>query len=174
EAVNECWLSDKDRFSYEGLNSPDRLTRPMVKRNSEWRETDWEEAFDRVVEGLKGRDFGVLASPHATMEELYLAGKLGPADFRLRHADFSADARREGIPWLGIPIADIAQLDCVLIVGAFLRKEAPLLAHRVRQVAKRGARVYMLHSVDDDWLMPIAGRKIVAPSELAQSIASFE
>src|SRR5690606_20846729 len=130
EAVNECWLSDKDRFSYEGLNSPDRLTRPMVKRNSEWRETDWEEAFDRVVEGLKGRDFGVLASPHATMEELYLAGKLGPADFRLRHADFSADARREGIPWLGIPIADIAQLDCVLIVGAFLRKEAPLLAHR--------------------------------------------
>src|SRR5687768_3164551 len=71
EAINECWLSDKDRFSYEGLNSPERLTQPMVKREGQWQEADWEAAFDRVIEGLKGRDFGLLVSPHSTLEEMF-------------------------------------------------------------------------------------------------------
>jgi NADH-quinone oxidoreductase subunit G len=172
EAVNECWLSDKDRFSYEGLNSPDRLTQPMVKRNGQWEVVDWEAAFDFAVPNLK--DFGLLVSPHATLEEMFLAGKLGPADFRLRHSDFSADGRREGIPWLGMPIAEVGTLDRVLVVGSFLRKEAPLLAHRLRQAAKRGAQVHMLHCADDDWLMPMAGKKVVAPGELPAAIAAFQ
>ncbi|HKQ28604.1 MAG TPA: NADH-quinone oxidoreductase subunit NuoG [Burkholderiales bacterium] len=172
DAINECWLSDKDRFSYEGLNSPDRLRQPMVKKDGQWHEVDWEEAFDFVVPRLS--DFGILASPHSTLEELYLAGKLGPADFRLRHCDFSADGKRAGIPWLGMPIAELGTLDRVLVVGSFLRKEAPLIAHRLRQAAKRGAQIHMLHSVDDDWLMPIASRKIVAPSELVNGIKGFE
>jgi NADH-quinone oxidoreductase subunit G len=171
EAINECWLSDKDRFSYEGLNSPDRLTQPMVKRDGQWREVDWEEAFDFVLPRLK--DFGLLVSPHATLEEMFLAGRLGPADFRLRHSDFSADGKREGIPWLGMPIAELGALDQVLVVGSFLRKEAPLIAHRLRQAARRGARIHMLHCVDDDWLMPTASRKIVPPGELPAAIASF-
>jgi NADH-quinone oxidoreductase subunit G len=173
EAINECWLSDKDRFSYDGLNSADRLQRPMVKKSGAWQEVDWEQAFDAVVAGLKGRDFGVLASPHATLEELFLASKLGPADFRLRHSDFSADGKREGIPWLGMPIAELGALDQVLVVGSFLRKEAPLIAHRLRQATRRGAKIHMLHSVDDDWLMPVASRKIVPPSEIVGAIASF-
>jgi len=174
DAINECWLSDKDRFSYEGLNSPDRLQRPMVKQAGQWREVDWEQAFDAVVRGLKGRDFGVLASPHSTLEELYLAAKLGPADFRLRHSDFSADGAREGIPWLGMPIAELGALDRVLVIGSFLREEAPLIAHRLRQAAKRGAQIHMLHSVDDDWLMPIASKTVVPPSQLVASIAGFQ
>jgi NADH-quinone oxidoreductase subunit G len=173
EAVNETWLSDKDRFSYEGLNAPDRLRRPMVKRDGQWHEADWEEAFDRVLEGLKGKDFGLLASPHSTLEELHLVSRLGPADFRLRHADFSADGKREGIPWLGMPITELGALDQVLVVGSFLRKEAPLLAHRLRQAAKRGTQVHMLHSVDDEWLMPMASRRIVPPGELPGAIASY-
>jgi NADH-quinone oxidoreductase subunit G len=173
EAVNECWLSDKDRFSYDGLNAPDRLQRPMVRRNGAWQELDWEQAFDAVVAGLKGRDFGVLASPHATLEELFLASKLGPADFRLRHSDFSADGRREGIPWLGMPVAALGGLDRVLVIGSFLRKEAPLMAHRLRQAARRGAQIHMLHCVDDDWLMPVASRKVVPPSGLVDAIPSF-
>ena len=173
EAINECWLSDKDRFSYEGLNAPDRLERPMVKRNGAWHEADWEQAFDAALAGLKGRDFGVLASPHATLEELFLVAKLGPADFRLRHADFSADGAREGIPWLGMPVAALGALDRVLVIGSFLRKEAPLVAHRLRQAAKRGAQVHMLHSAHDDWLMPVASRKIVPPSEMLAAIPSF-
>src|SRR4051812_7515825 len=98
EAVNECWLSDKDRFSYEGLNSPDRLTRPMVKVNGQWEEVDWEQALDVCLRALQGWDFGVLASPHATLEELFLASKLGPADFRLRPSDFSAEASARAFP----------------------------------------------------------------------------
>ena len=170
DAINECWLSDKDRFSYEGLNSPDRLERPMVKRDAGWEEVDWEQAFDYLVPRLQD-DFGVLASPHSTLEELFLVAKLGvAADFRLRQSDFSQPA---GIPWLGMPIAELQNLDRVLVIGSFLRKDHPLIAHRLRQAAKRGAQIHMLHSVDDDWLMPIAARKIVRPSEIAAAVGSF-
>jgi NADH-quinone oxidoreductase subunit G len=179
EAINECWLSDKDRFSYEGLNAPDRLTRPLLKRNGRWEEVDWQLAMDETVWGLKGRAPGFLASPHSTLEELYLARRLaeglnGAADFRLRHADFSADGKRGGIPWLGMPIAELGSCDRVLVAGSFLRKDHPLIAHRLRQAAKRGAKIYVLHCVDDEWLMPIAGKSIVPPSELAASFAGFE
>ncbi|HMA90841.1 MAG TPA: NADH-quinone oxidoreductase subunit NuoG [Burkholderiales bacterium] len=181
EAINECWLSDKDRFSYEGLDSGERLTRPMVKRDGVWHEVDWEVALEQAAAGLKaaGSDVAMLASPHATLEELYLAGKLaqalgGGADFRLRHADFSADGRRRGIPWLGMPLTELAGLDQVLVVGSFLRKDHPLIAHRLRQAAKRGTRVHVLHSVDDDWLMPIASKKIVAPSDLPDQVLNFK
>jgi NADH-quinone oxidoreductase subunit G len=121
------------------------------------------------------KDFGVLASPHSTLEELYLAGKLGaPADFRLRHSDFSGDGKRAGIPWLGMPIADLAKLDRVLVVGSFLRKDHPLIAARLRQAAKRGTQIHVLHSVDDDWLMKIASKKIVPPSEILAGLESFK
>jgi NADH-quinone oxidoreductase subunit G len=173
DAVNECWLSDKDRFSYDGLNSPDRLERPMARIDGAWREVGWEEAFEFLVPRLRD-DRGVLASPHSTLEELFLASKLGVADFRLRHSDFSADGRRAGIPWLGMPVAALQSLDRVLVVGSFLRKDHPLIAHRLRQAARRGAQIHMLHSVDDDWLMPVASRKVVSPPELPAAIASFK
>ncbi len=174
EAINECWLSDKDRFSYEGLNSPERLQRPMLKKDGEWQEAEWEAALDFAVSKLQGKALGILASPHATLEELYLTSKLASAaDFRLRQADFSADGARQGIPWLGMAIPDLEKLDRVLVVGSFLRKEHPLVAHRLRQAAKRGAQIHMLHSVDDDWLMPVKTRKIVAPSEMVSAISSF-
>jgi NADH-quinone oxidoreductase subunit G len=172
EAVNECWLSDKDRFSYEGLNAPDRLTRPMLRNNGRLEEVDWQAALERAAAGLK--DAGVLASPHATLEELFLAGGLGTADFRLRHSDFSADGKRAGVPWLGMPVAELGKLDRVLVVGSFLRKDHPLLAQRLRQAAKRGAQIHVLHSVDDDWLMPVASKTIVAPSAIPQAIAGFK
>src|SRR5688572_11917679 len=171
EAVNECWLSDRDRFSYEGLNSPERLQRPMIREGGGWREADWQEALDFSIERLK--DFAVLASPHSTLEELFLVSKLAPSDFRLRHCDFSADGKRGGIPWLGMPVTELENLDRVLVVGSFLRKDQPLLAHRLRQAAKRRAQIHMLHSVDDDWLMPIASRKIVPPSEILSQIKGF-
>jgi NADH-quinone oxidoreductase subunit G len=175
EEINECWLSDKDRFSYEGLNAADRLARPMVRVEGGWQETEWPEALEYVTSKLKNRSIGVLASPHSTLEELYLAGKLGDAaDFRLRHSDFSGDGRREGIPWLGMKISELQKLDRVLVVGAFLRKDQPLIAHRLRQAAKRGAQIHVLHSVDDDWLMPVKSRKIVPPSELAAAVGSFK
>jgi NADH-quinone oxidoreductase subunit G len=173
EALNECWLSDRDRFSYDGLNAPDRLQRPLVRTPSGWEEVDWQDALQFVASHFRNEDIGVLASPHSTLEELHLAGKLGAADFRLRHADFSADGKRAGIPWLGMSIAELEKLDRVLIIGSFLRKESPLIAARLRLAVKRGARVHMLHSADDDWLMPLASRRIVRPSEIAGAIAGF-
>src|SRR3954454_21851634 len=135
EAINECWLSDRDRFSYDGLNSPDRLTRPLVRTPSGLEEAGWEDALHFVAEHFLNHNIGVLASPHSTLEELYLAGKLagdgGAADFRLRQSAFSADGQRAGIPWLGMSIPDLEKLDRVLVIGSFLRKESPLIAARL-------------------------------------------
>jgi NADH-quinone oxidoreductase subunit G len=116
-------------------------------------------------------------SPHATLEEQALAARLVRAlgsdnvDFRLRQTDFSAE--RAGIPWLGLPIAEINALDRVLVIGSFLRKDQPLVAQRLRQAAKKGAQVSMLHAVDDDWLIPLKHKAIVPPSLLPSLLAEI-
>ncbi|HEY5293610.1 MAG TPA: molybdopterin-dependent oxidoreductase, partial [Burkholderiales bacterium] len=184
EELNECWLSDRDRFSYEGLNSADRLTQPMLKIDGQWQEVDWQQALAAVAKGLKNavadhgpQALGALAAPHSTLEELYLLGKLMRGvgsqniDFRLRQADFSADARQSGAPWLGMKVADIGGLDRVLVVGSFLRKDHPLVANRLRQAAKRGQQVNLIHATDDDLLMHLANKAIVPPQELPEALA---
>ena len=184
EDVNECWLTDKERFSYQGLNSAERLTKPMVKQGGAWKEVDWNVALDYASHALRdvakthgGEAIGGLLSPHATLEEMYLAQKLlrglgsENIDFRLRQSDFSADGKRKGTPWLGMKIADIGRLDRVLVVGSFLRKDHPLLAQRLRQSAKRGAQISVLHSADDDLLIKLTARAIVAPSQLPAVLA---
>jgi NADH-quinone oxidoreductase subunit G len=184
EEVNECWLSDKDRFSYEGLNTPDRLRRPMVRRDGRWQECDWKEALEAVAAGLgevKRRhgaaQIGALASPHSTLEELYLLQKLarglgsGNVDFRLRQSDFRADPELQGAPWLGMKAAELDTLQGVLVVGSTLRKDHPLLAHRLRQSVKQGARLHLINPVDDELLTRVAGRMIVAPSGLPAALA---
>src|SRR5439155_136566 len=167
-------------FSYEALNSEERLTTPMIKRGGEWKAVDWQTALEYVASGLSdvvakhgANAVGTLVSPHSTLEELALAARFMRAlgsdniDFRLRQIDFRDAGKRAGIPWLGMPIADLNSLDRALVVGSFLRKDHPLLAQRLRQAAKKGAEISSLHSVDDDWLMRIAHRAIVPPSMLA-------
>ena len=184
EAVNECWLSDKDRFSYEGLNSEQRLARPMLKQGGTWREVEWPVALDFVVKELnriKGSHgagaIGALATPHQTLEELYLLQKLvrglgsGNVDFRLRQSDFSADGRLGGAPWLGMPVADLSRLDRVLVVGSTLRKDHPLIAHRLRQAAKRVVQLNFINPFDDELLMRVANRAIVAPAAMPDMLA---
>jgi NADH-quinone oxidoreductase subunit G len=181
-AVNECWISDKDRFSYEGLNSDDRLTRPQMRVQGAWADTDWQTALERVVNELARivREhgpgaIGMLASPHATLEELHLAQKLvrglgsDNIDFRLRQTDFTASAT----PWLGMPITEFAALDRVLVVGSFLRKDHPLLAQRLRQATKKGAQLSIVHSAHDELLMQVANESIVAPSALPRALAEI-
>ncbi|MGH8789670.1 MAG: NADH-quinone oxidoreductase subunit NuoG [Cupriavidus necator] len=182
EDINECWISDKDRFSYEGLNSADRLTRPLLKQGGEWMETDWQTALEYVANGLAGikREHGAdqiaaLASPHSTLEELFLLGKLmrglgsDNVDFRLRQSDFSAALK--GAPWLGMPVADVTTLQRVLVIGSSLRKDHPLLASRLRQATKKGARVAVLGAGGEDLLMPLAARIDVAPSGWTAALA---
>ncbi|SCU90306.1 NADH dehydrogenase subunit G [Cupriavidus necator] len=182
EDINECWISDKDRFSYEGLNSADRLTRPLLKQGGEWMETDWQTALEYVANGLASikRDHGAdqiaaLASPHSTLEELFLLGKLvrglgsDNVDFRLRQSDFSAALK--GTPWLGMPVAEVTTLQRVLVIGSSLRKDHPLLASRLRQATKKGARVAVLGAGGEDLLMPVVARIDVAPSGWTAALA---
>ena len=184
EAVNECWLSDKDRFSYEALNSEQRLARPMLKQGGAWKEVEWPVALEFVAAELKRiRDthgaaaIGSLATPHQTLEELYLLANLmrglgsGNVDHRLRQSDFSADGALAGVPWLGMPLADINQLDRVLVVGSTLRKDHPLIAHRLRQAAKRTTQLNFINPFDDELLMRVAHRAIVAPAAMADVLA---
>jgi len=168
EAVNECWIADRDRFSYEALNGEDRLSQPMIKQGGEWRAVDWQTALEYVANGLKGvREqhgagaIGLLASPHATVEELALARALvtglGSAhiDHRLRAAAFDNAAPAGHARWLGLPIAELSTLDRVLVVGSNLRKDHPLFAQRIRQAARKGAQVSALVSGAADWAMPL-------------------
>ncbi|WP_312430500.1 NADH-quinone oxidoreductase subunit NuoG [Achromobacter sp.] len=185
EAVNECWISDRDRFSYEGLNSDDRLSAPMIKgTDGKWQEASWADALQAVAQGLsRVRDsfgagqIGALASEYATTEEYSLLGRLVRSlgseniDFRLRQTDPAFDAALSGAPWLGMPIAELDNLDRVLVVGSFLRKDHPLMAQRLRQAAKRGTQILMVDSAADDPLMPVTARITVAPSELARALA---
>jgi len=184
EEINECWLSDKDRFSYEGLNSEQRLTRPLIKRDGKWEEADWPIALEHVARGLKavrdkhgGQAIGALGTPHSTLEELYLLQKLmhgmgsSNIDFRLRQSDFSLDGELPGAPWLGMPIADLNRLDRVLVVGSQLRKDHPLLANRLRQAAKKGTQISLIHALDDEQLIKLHQKIIVSPRQIAAALA---
>ena len=184
EEINECWLSDKDRFSYEGLNSEERLTTPMIKRDGQWQECDWHTALEFVTNGLKiaqekhgVQSIGALASPHSTLEELYLLQKLirglgsGNVDHRLRQSDFRADSHLQGSPWLGMKIAEISQLKSALIIGSTLRKDHPLIAQRLRQAVKQGAHLNLINPVNDDLLTKVTNQAVVAPAAMAAMLA---
>ncbi|HEX5343521.1 MAG TPA: NADH-quinone oxidoreductase subunit NuoG [Duganella sp.] len=180
DAVNECWISDKDRFSYEGLDTADRLTQPMLKQGGEWKEVDWQTALEYVAHGLKNikhehgaNALAAVATQHSTLEELHLLQKLTRAlgsdsvDTRLRQSDFSLDVT----PWLGMSITDFGKLNRAFVIGSFLRKDHPLLATRLRTAIKSGTQLSILHAADDDLLMNVANKLIVAPSEWLSALS---
>lgn len=179
--VNECWLADRDRFSYEALNTGERLTTPMLKQGGEWKPVDWQTALEYVANGIKqirqqhgAQAIGALVSPHSTVEELFLAGQLVRGlgseniDHRLRHAEFAAG---EGVRWLGTSIASLSTLQGALVIGANLRKDHPLFALRVRAAVRNGARVSVIHDRDDDWAMSIAGKAVVPAGQWLRALA---
>ncbi len=181
EAVNECWIADRDRFSYEALNGPERLTAPMLKQGGDWKTVDWQTALEYVANGLKqihadhgAQSIGTLASPHSTLEELYLAGTLmrglgsGNIDYRLRNAEF---APHEGVRHLGTSIASLSQLQRVLVVGSNLRKDHPLFAQRIRQAVRKGGSLSAMNSVAYDWAMPVANTLLSPAGSWVQVLA---
>jgi NADH-quinone oxidoreductase subunit G len=184
EAVNECWIADRDRFSYEALNGAERLTAPMLKQGGEWKTVDWKTALEYVAHGLqsiKGEHgasaIGALLSPHSTLEELYLGGALVRAlgsenvDHRLRHAEFESSVR--GVRYLGMSIAALSHLQATLIVGSNLRKDHPLFAQRIRQAARGGCAVHAVHSGDLDWAMPMGQVCRATSTQWVQSLADI-
>jgi NADH-quinone oxidoreductase subunit G len=176
DAVNECWIADRDRFSYEALNSDARLTQPMLKQGGQWKPVDWTTALEYVANGLKqirtqhgATSIGALASGMSTSEELFLLGEfmrgLGSQniDHRLRHSDFRTEAG--AVRWLGLPIAELSTLDRALVIGSFLRKDHPLFAQRLRQASRRGAKVMRIGALSDDWALNVSGEIVAAPSD---------
>ncbi|MDE2366705.1 MAG: molybdopterin-dependent oxidoreductase, partial [Betaproteobacteria bacterium] len=171
------------RFSYEGLNSEERLSKPMIRRDGEWRECDWQTALEFVANGMKAvkekygaQRIGALASAHSTLEELHLLQKLmrgfgsGNVDHRLRQPDFRADGHLQGTPWLGMSIAELSRLKSALIIGSTLRKDHPLIAQRLRQAVKQGAQLNLINPVDDDLLTRVANRAIVSPKAMVSML----
>jgi NADH-quinone oxidoreductase subunit G len=184
EDVNECWISDRDRFSYEALNGEQRLTQPMIKQGGAWQVVDWNTALGYVADGLKriksefgAAAIGALGSAHATVEELHLLAKLTRGlgseniDHRTRHADFSNRAAAGSARWLGTSIASLSTVQRAFVIGSFLRKDHPLFAQRLRQAARRGAQLHSLHAVHDDWAMPLAAQFTAAPSGWVDALA---
>ena len=184
DAVNECWLADRDRFSYEALNSDDRLTVPHIKQGGEWQPVDWTTALEYVARSLTqikqehgAQRIGALAAPHSTVEELHLLAELvrglgsDNIDHRLRHADFSNVGDASTARWLGTSIASLSSLQRVFVIGSFLRKDHPLFAQRIRQAARKGAQVHRLQAVSDDWLMPMGESLTATPSDWPRALA---
>ncbi|XYJ12087.1 NADH-quinone oxidoreductase subunit NuoG [Telluria sp. B2] len=184
EAINECWLSDKDRFSYEALDNADRLINPMIKQGGNWIETDWQTALEYVAHGLRnirhehGADsIAAVATAHSTVEELYLLQKamrgfgVENVDFRLRQTDFALDGAVT--PWLGMPIAELSNLKRAFVIGSFLRKDHPLVATRLRQAVKGGAKLSILHGTDEDNLIPTAAKMIAAPTDWLAALSEI-
>nr|WP_315494568.1 NADH-quinone oxidoreductase subunit NuoG [uncultured Rhodoferax sp.] len=183
EAVNECWIADRDRFSYESLNSEERLTSPMLKQGGEWKTVDWQTALEYVANGLKqiktnhgAASIGALVSPHSTLEELQLAGALvrglgsDNIDYRLRNSEFAPAA---GVRYLGTSIASLSQLQRVLVVGSNLRKDHPLFAQRIRQAVKHGCVVSAVVSESNDWALPVANLATSPAASWVQTLADI-
>ncbi len=186
EDINECWIADRDRFSYEALNSDERLTSPMLKQGGEWKTVDWQTALEYVANGLKqikadhgAASIGTLASPHSTLEELHLAASLmrglgsNNIDYRLRNAEF---ANSPSVRWLGTSIASLSQLQRVLVVGSNLRKDHPLFAQRIRQSVRKGCALSTINSTvelptADAWAMPVANVILSDPALWVQALA---
>ncbi|MBV1774173.1 NADH-quinone oxidoreductase subunit NuoG [Burkholderiaceae bacterium DAT-1] len=186
ESVNECWIADRDRFSYEALNSADRLQKPMLKQGGQWIETDWQTALEYVANGLKSvvRDHGAdsvaaVGSAHSTIEELFLLNKLvrgglgvDAVDTRGRESDSRLASAQAGVSWLGQTISSLAASSAVLVVGSNLRKEQPLIAQRLRHTVKHGGKLSILALADDNLLCKVENKLIVRADQLVESLAS--
>jgi NADH-quinone oxidoreductase subunit G len=178
EAVNECWLSDRDRYSYQGMYAPDRISAPEVKRNGQWQVTTWEDALKFAGEALKkeqGSELGILVHPATSNEEgdllMRLARGLGSAhvDHRLRQLDFADNAAAKTF---GLPVAEIDKVRAALLVGSDLRHEMPLVNHRLHQATKKGAKVYLVNPALFEFNYQLAGQAIVAPQAMVDALLS--
>jgi len=180
EAVNETWLSDRDRFSYQALYSGDRLEKPLLRKNGELVQAGWQEALLEAASILKNADkgrLGALVSPSATLEEMHLARKLLTGlgseniDYRLRQGDFRAAG--PAVPWLGQTLSAVESNQAVLLIGSWLRKDQPLLNHRVRKAALAGGRIMAINPVDYDFNFDLADKRVCAPSDMVTELAGL-
>ncbi|HSW93742.1 MAG TPA: NADH-quinone oxidoreductase subunit NuoG [Gammaproteobacteria bacterium] len=183
--INQTWISDRDRFSYEGLYHPDRLEKPMVRVEGQWKETDWQTALDIAVSRLQsvmktagGNEIAALASPNSTLEEFYLLQKLmrqigSPnVDHRLRETDFSDQNEMPLFPGLPMSFADIETADVIVLIGSNIQREQPIAGLRVRKATQNGARVIAINMMDEDFHFTVSAKKIVAPHRFVETLTN--
>jgi len=186
EQINEVWLSDRDRFSYEALNSPDRIQRPLIRKQGQWRETDWNTALEFAVSGLQkvikengASQIGALVSPSATLEEQALLAKLVRGlgsyniDHRLHQQDFSDQQHDSAYPWLVQAIAAIEEQDAILLIGSNIQKDQPILGHRLRKAAIGGAAAMVINAIDYPFNFPLREKCIAAPMGMVAELAAI-
>jgi len=185
ETINETWISDRDRFSYQGLNSDDRLTHPMIKENGQWVTTDWETALNKAFTGLNkalNKSFekvGFLSSPNSTTEEQYLFQKFARSqgvsnlDFRLRQQDFASQEQQGSYLSLGQSVADLESLNSALLIGSNVRKEQPIASHRIRKAALRGAKVSFVNTAENDFRFPVLENIAAAPAAMITELSGI-
>ncbi len=186
ESINEVWISDRDRYSYQGLYAADRLTAPMVRRGDRLEPVEWDVALEAVADGLRravtegGPDaIGVLVSPTATLEELYLLNRLvrglgsSNIDHRLRQTDFRNQEQAPAFPSLGLPIEALERVDAALLVGSNVRHEQPIAAHRLRKAALAGAKVLFVNPLDFEFHFPVAERIVADPAGMVRAVAGI-
>jgi NADH-quinone oxidoreductase subunit G len=181
ESINETWISDRDRFSYEGVYSADRVLAPAIRAGGEWGDTDWQSALSAVAEGLRANagELGVLANASSTIEELYLLNRITRGlgakniDHRLRQRDVRDQTSDPVFPSLGMKLADVDKLSSLLIVGSHLRREVPVLAHRVRKAARAGAKVSFINPARFDYLFPVTSYLEASPGKQVAELAAI-
>ena len=179
DSINETWISDRDRFSYEGLNHESRALKPKIKVDGEWQETDWQQALQFAVDGIKNNainpdQLGVLASKHASLEEFYLMQKLARKfgseniDFRLDQTQLSTGSSLES----SINLSEIESVDHALIIGSYTRLEQPMINHRIRKAALDGASVNTMNSKNFDFNFKTKCDALTAPQKLLSALQS--
>lgn len=184
EDINECWLSDRDRFSYEGLYHKDRVTAPMIKQDGKWLKVDWETALDYAAKSINSiknahgsAAIGVLASAISTTEELHLLQKMmrgigvNNMDYRLEMRDFALDGKFTGVNYLGTTVTKLADNQALLVVGSVLREEHPLLTHRIRQAVKKGTELHIINVIGQDPLTSVKTESVVDPRKISYKLA---
>ncbi|MCC2624860.1 MAG: NADH-quinone oxidoreductase subunit [Burkholderiales bacterium] len=184
EELNECWLSDRDRFSYEGLYHEERNTTPMIKQDGKWINTSWETAIQYAAKSINGvrqdhgsEAIGVLASNISTVEELYLLQKLmrcidvNNIDSRLFQSDFSLDHKISGTLSLGGKVTDLASSKSILLIGSVIREEQPLIASKIRTAVKKGTELNVINVLKDELLCDVKNQLMVDPREMVYTLA---
>lgn len=186
ETINEMWLSDRDRFSYLGLNHASRAQQPMVKRHGQWEVASWQEALQFTAEGISrvikqygAEQFAAFATPSATLEEHYLLQKwmrvLGVhnLDHRLHQTDFRDQAYQAVMPQSSLRYADVETQQTILLLGCNIHREVPLAGIRVRKAFRNGAAIYALNSIDYDYHFEVKDKFIVPPQDIPMQLAQL-
>ena len=179
--VNEGKVCPKGTYAHEFVNSPDRLTKPLIKKNGKFEEATWDEAYDLIAQKFKSYkpdEFAALASARVSNEENYLLMKFTRGVMKSRHIDHCARlchastvaglAASFGSGAMTNSILDIAESKCVFVIGSNTFEQHPLIGRRVMQAKKNGAKIiyadprYTATAKQADLYMPFVSGSDVA------------